>query len=143
MISRAGDGLQYRTHYEGRAMFKDTKAFSGFSVDDVEAAKRFYGETLGLEVSEEMGILALEIAGDRRVIAYPKGDDHEPASFTILNFPVEDVDAAVDKLAERGVEFERYDGLDQDEKGIMRDNGPTIAWFKDPSGNILSVIEAG
>ncbi len=124
-------------------MFKDTKAFIGLSVDDVEAAKRFYGETLGLEVSEEMGILTLEIAGDRRVIAYPKGDDHEPASFTILNFPVEDVDAAVDKLAERGVEFERYDGFDQDEKGIMRDNGPTIAWFKDPAGNILSVIEAG
>jgi catechol 2,3-dioxygenase-like lactoylglutathione lyase family enzyme len=124
-------------------MFKDTKAFSGFSVDDVEAARRFYGDTLGLEVSEEMGILTLEIAGDRRVIAYPKGDDHEPASFTILNFPVEDVDAAVDALAERGVEFERYDGFDQDEKGIMRDNGPTIAWFKDPAGNVLSVIEAG
>jgi predicted enzyme related to lactoylglutathione lyase len=124
-------------------MFKDTKAFSGFSVDDVEAAKRFYGETLGLGVSEEMGILTLEIAGDGRVIAYPKGDDHEPASFTILNFPVDDVDAAVDALAERGVEFERYDGFDQDEKGIMRDNGPTIAWFKDPAGNILSVIEAG
>ena len=111
---------------------------------DLERSVRFYGETLGLEVSDgEMGILTLEIAGGTRVIAYPKGDDHEPASFTILNFPVDDVDAAVDALAERGVEFERYDGFDQDEKGIMRGNGPTIAWFKDPAGNVLSVIEAG
>jgi catechol 2,3-dioxygenase-like lactoylglutathione lyase family enzyme len=122
-------------------MFKDTKAFSGFSVDDVERAKEFYGETLGLEVSEDNGILALEIAGERTVIAYPKGDDHEPASFTILNFPVDDVEAAVDALAERGVEFERYEGLDQDDKGIMRGHGPDIAWFRDPARNILSVIK--
>ena len=120
-------------------MFKDTKAFSGFSVNDVEAAKRFYGETLGLEVSEDNGLLTLEIAGDRAVLAYPK-DDHEPASFTILNFPVDDVEAAVDELTERGVEFERYDGFDQDEKGIMRGHGPDIAWFTDPAGNVLSVI---
>ena len=122
-------------------MFKDTKAFSGFSVDDVERAKQFYGETLGLEVSDDQGILALEIAGERTVIAYPKGDDHEPASFTILNFPVDDVEAAVDALAERGVEFERYEGLDQDDKGIMRGHGPDIAWFRDPARNILSVIK--
>jgi catechol 2,3-dioxygenase-like lactoylglutathione lyase family enzyme len=124
-------------------MLKDTKAFSGFSVSDTAAAKRFYGETLGLDVSEENGILTLELAGGARVIAYPKGDDHEPASFTILNFPVDDVDAAVDALVERGIDFERYEGFGQDEKGIMRDQGPTIAWFKDPAGNILSVIDAG
>jgi catechol 2,3-dioxygenase-like lactoylglutathione lyase family enzyme len=122
-------------------MFRDTKAFSGFSVDDVERAKEFYGETLGLEVSDDNGILALEIAGERTVIAYPKGDDHEPASFTILNFPVDDVEAAVDALAERGVEFERYEGFDQDDKGIMRGHGPDIAWFRDPARNILSVIK--
>ena len=91
--------------------------------------------------SDDNGILALEIAGERTVIAYPKGDDHEPASFTILNFPVDDVEAAVDALAERGVEFERYEGLDQDDKGIMRGHGPDIAWFRDPAGNILSVIK--
>ena len=122
-------------------MFKDTKAFSGFSVDDVEQAKRFYGETLGIEVSDENGILELTIAGERPVIAYPKGDDHEPASFTILNFPVGDVEEAVDALVERGIEFERYEGFDQDDKGIMRGNGPDIAWFRDPAGNILSVIK--
>ena len=122
-------------------MFKDTKAFSGFSVDDVERAKEFYGETLGMSVSEENGILTLEIGGERPVIAYPKGDAHEPASFTILNFPVDDVEATVDALAERGVEFERYDGFDQDQKGIMRGNGPDIAWFKDPAGNVLSVLK--
>ena len=122
-------------------MFKDTKAFSGFSVDDVERAKEFYGETLGLGVSDDNGILALELAGERTVIAYPKGEDHEPASFTILNFPVDDVEAAVDTLVERGVEFERYEGFDQDDKQIMRGHGPDIAWFKDPAGNVLSVIK--
>jgi predicted enzyme related to lactoylglutathione lyase len=122
-------------------MFKDTKAFSGFSVDDTERAKQFYGETLGLDVSEDHGILTLSIAGERPVIVYPKGGAHEPASFTILNFPVDDVEAAVDALAERGVEFERYEGFDQDDKGIMRGNGPDIAWFKDPAGNVLSVIK--
>ena len=123
-------------------MFKDTRAFSGFSVDDVERAKQFYGETLGLEVSDENGILELSIAGERSVIAYPK-DDHEPAAFTILNFPVDDVEAAVDALVERGVDFEHYEGFDQDDKGIMRGHGPDIAWFKDPAGNVLSVLTPG
>jgi catechol 2,3-dioxygenase-like lactoylglutathione lyase family enzyme len=123
-------------------MFEDTKAFSGFSVDDVAAAKRFYGETLGLRVSEENGLLTLHIAGDRDTLVYPK-DDHAPASFTILNFPVADIEAAVDALAERGVSFERYAGtdLETDEKGIFRGGGPLIAWFKDPAGNVLSVIQ--
>ncbi len=122
-------------------MFKTTKAFSGFAVDDIEAARRFYAETLGLDVSEENGMLTLEIAGDRGTLIYPK-DDHQPAAFTILNFPVADIEAAVDELTERGVEFERYTGeLSTDPKGIMRGGGPLIAWFKDPAGNILSVIE--
>lgn len=124
-------------------MFAKTKAFSGFSVDDVPAAQRFYTETLGLRVTEENGILTLHLGGETPVIVYPKGDQHEPASFTVLNFPVEDVDAAVDALTERGVAFERYPGFPQDDKGIMRDNGPTIAWFTDPAGNVLSVIDAG
>jgi predicted enzyme related to lactoylglutathione lyase len=122
-------------------MFTDTHAFSGFAVDDIDAAKRFYGETLGLKVTDgPMGILNLELAGDRPTMIYPK-PDFEPATYTILNFPVDDVDAAVDELTSRGVEMERYDGFDQDDKGIMRDNGPTIAWFKDPAGNILAVLE--
>jgi catechol 2,3-dioxygenase-like lactoylglutathione lyase family enzyme len=123
-------------------MFKDTKAFSGFSVDDVGKAKQFYGETLGLRTSEKDGLLFLHIAGDRDTLVYPK-DDHEPASFTILNFPVEDVETAVDALAERGVSFERYAGteLETDEQGIFRGEGPLIAWFKDPAGNVLSVIQ--
>ena len=125
-------------------MFTDTKAFSGFSVDDVPAAKRFYGETLGLRTSEPMdGLLTLHIAGGRDTIVYPK-DDHVPASFTILNFPVDDVEAAVDALTERGVRFERYEGTETatDEKGVFRGGGPLIAWFKDPAGNVLSVIQA-
>jgi catechol 2,3-dioxygenase-like lactoylglutathione lyase family enzyme len=124
-----------------QAVFEHTKAFSGFSVDDLEAARRFYGETLGLRVSEEHGLLQLHIAGDRDTLVYPKGEQHAPASFTILNFPVDDIDAAVDELAARGVRFERYDGLDQDEKGIARAVGPAIAWFRDPAGNILSVLQ--
>ncbi|MEK6252551.1 MAG: VOC family protein [Actinomycetota bacterium] len=121
-------------------MFENTKAFSGFSADDLPRAKDFYSETLGLEVSEENGLLTLHIAGDRATLIYPK-EDHTPASFTILNFPVDDIEKAVDELAERGVEFERYDGSDQDEKGIFRGGGPYIAWFKDPAGNILSVLQ--
>lgn len=124
-------------------MFATTKAFSGFSVDDVPAAQRFYAETLGLRVTEDHGILTLHIGGETPVIVYPKGEQHQPASFTILNFPVEDVDAAVDALTARGVTFERYPDFPQDDKGIMRDNGPTIAWFTDPAGNVLSVIEEG
>jgi catechol 2,3-dioxygenase-like lactoylglutathione lyase family enzyme len=123
-------------------MLENSKAFSGFSVNDVPRAKEFYGETLGLNVSEEQGMLWLHLAGDRDVLAYPK-DDHTPASFTILNFPVDDVESAVDALTERGVRFERYDGteLETDEKGVFRGGGPLIAWFKDPAGNVLSVIE--
>ena len=122
-------------------MLKDTQAFSGFSVDDVPRAKKFYGETLGLEVTEEGPGIALHLAGGHNVLAYGK-PDHEPASFTILNFEVSDIEAAVDGLTERGVEFERYEGteLETDEKGIFRGDGPLIAWFKDPAGNVLSVI---
>ena len=121
-------------------MFKDSKAFSGFSSNDIPASKRFYGETLGLDVSEEMGSLGLHLAGGGQVFIYPK-DDHVPATFTVLNFPVGDVEAAVDRLTEAGVGFEHYEGFDQDEKGIARGGeGPTIAWFKDPAGNILSVL---
>ncbi|MBB4660724.1 VOC family protein [Conexibacter arvalis] len=123
-------------------MFGQTKAFSGFSVDDLEAARRFYAETLGLRVTEGNGLLTLHLGGEVPVLVYPKGDQHEPASFTVLNFPVDDVDAAVEQLTERGVSFERYPQFDQDEKGVMRDNGPTIAWFKDPAGNVISVLEA-
>ena len=122
-------------------MFADTEAFSGFAVPDVEQAKRFYGETLGLRVSVEDGMLALHIAGSRDILVYPK-DDHTPASYTILNFPVEDVEGTVAALTERGVRFERYEGFDQDDKGVFHGGGPLIAWFKDPAGNILSVIQA-
>lgn len=122
-------------------MFNNTKAFSGFAVDDIEKAREFYGETLGLETSEEHGLLTLHLAGDRATIVYPK-PDIEPANYTILNFPVDDIDEAVEGLAARGVSFERYDGFEQDERGIARgDEGPYIAWFKDPAGNILSVLQ--
>jgi catechol 2,3-dioxygenase-like lactoylglutathione lyase family enzyme len=121
-------------------MFENTKAFSGFAVDDVPKAKQFYGETLGLKVSEESGMLTLHIAGDRDILVYPK-PDHTPASFTILNFPVDDIDKAVDELTARGVRFERYDDFGQDEKGIARGEGPPIAWFTDPAGNVLSVLQ--
>jgi catechol 2,3-dioxygenase-like lactoylglutathione lyase family enzyme len=121
-------------------MFGTTKAFSGFSVDDIPTAKRFYGETLGLRVSEEHGLLTLHIAGDRDTLVYPK-PDHTPASFTVLNFPVDDIDKAVEELAERGIRCERYEGFDQDDKGIHRGDGPLIAWFTDPAGNVLSVLE--
>ena len=121
-------------------MLKDSHAFSGFSTDDIEAAKRFYGETLGLEVTEDMGILNLRFAGGGHGIIYPK-PNHEPATFTVLNFPVADVEATVDSLVAAGVTFERYPGLEQDERGIARDpDGPAIAWFKDPAGNILAVL---
>lgn len=122
-------------------MLQTSKAFGGFSVDDIPAAKAFYGETLGLPISEEMGLLDITLGSGGHVIAYPK-DDHEPASFTILNFPVDDVDKAVDELTSKGVTFERYDDFGQDDRGIARDpQGPPIAWFKDPAGNILSVLE--
>jgi len=122
-------------------MFNKTKAFSGFSADDIAAAKEFYGETLGLDVTEEYGMLTLHIDQGGDIMIYPK-EDHTPATFTILNFPVVDVDEAVDQLSERGVTFERYEGFEQDEKGVARgDQGPAIAWFTDPAGNILSVLE--
>jgi catechol 2,3-dioxygenase-like lactoylglutathione lyase family enzyme len=123
-------------------MFKDTKAFSGFSVDDLSKAKEFYNQTLGLEVSEANGLLNLHIAGGAIILVYPK-PNHIPATFTILNFPVPDIEAVVDRLAGRGVQFEHYEGeIKTDEKGIARGGGPLIAWFKDPAGNILSVIES-
>jgi catechol 2,3-dioxygenase-like lactoylglutathione lyase family enzyme len=126
-------------------MFKNTKAFSSFSVDDLKKANGFYGETLGLEVSETPEGLGLKLAGGGRVFLYPK-PNHVPATFTVLNFPVDDIDQAVDELAGLGVRFESYEGeIKTDEKGIFRGaengNGPNIAWFKDQSGNILSVLE--
>ncbi|MGW7054240.1 VOC family protein [Streptomyces sp. NPDC054887] len=122
-------------------MFGTTKAFSGFSVDDIEAAKAFYGETLGIGVSEENGLLTLHVAGDRDILVYPK-PDHRPATYTVLNFPVDDIEAATDELAARGVTFLRYDDLPTDERGIFRGGGPLIAWFADPAGNVLSVLQA-
>jgi catechol 2,3-dioxygenase-like lactoylglutathione lyase family enzyme len=121
-------------------MFRDSHAFSGFSSNDIAKAKDFYGRTLGLEVTEENGMLTLHLAGGGTVLIYPK-DDHTPATFTVLNFPVEDIDAAVATLTEAGVRFERYEGAGQDERGIARAYPPPIAWFKDPAGNILSVLE--
>ena len=122
-------------------MFSTKRAFSGFSVNDIPAAKTFYGDTLGMTVSEQNGMLSLEIAGGGSVLVYPK-PNHVPASYTVLNFPVDDIDAAVDQLADRGVEFERYEGLQADEKGIVRaSRGPMIAWFTDPAGNILAVLQ--
>lgn len=123
-------------------MLENIKAFSGFSVDDVPRAKEFYGQTLGLKVSEANGMLTLHLAGDTDVLVYPK-DNHAPASFTILNFPVDDVESTVTALAERGVRFERYQGspMETDEIGVFRRGGPLIAWFTDPAGNVLSVIQ--
>jgi catechol 2,3-dioxygenase-like lactoylglutathione lyase family enzyme len=121
-------------------MFANTKAFSGFAAPDIEAAREFYGEKLGLNTSMEDDLLILQIAGDRDTMVYPK-PDFTPATYTILNFPVDDVEQAVDELTARGVEFERYEGMEQDEKGIFRGEGPLIAWFKDPAGNILAVLE--
>jgi catechol 2,3-dioxygenase-like lactoylglutathione lyase family enzyme len=122
-------------------MFGDTKAFSGFAVDDIEKVRAFYSDTLGVRTTEENGLLTLHLAGgERPTLIYPK-PDYTPATYTVLNFPVEDVEAAVDELTSRGVEFERYDGMPQDDKGIMRGEGPDIAWFTDPAGNVLSVIE--
>ncbi|HEY8686036.1 MAG TPA: VOC family protein [Chloroflexota bacterium] len=124
-------------------MFEHSKAFSGFSVDDIPRAKQFYGETLGLRVSEEYGMLHLHTEGDRDTLIYPK-QDHTPATYTILNFPVENIEQSVDELTKNGVTLERYDNL-TDERGIARgianNRGPDIAWFKDPAGNILSVLQ--
>jgi predicted enzyme related to lactoylglutathione lyase len=124
-------------------MFADTKAYSGFAVDDMKRALEFYGETLGIDTEvwdEENGLLALHLAGERDTLVYQK-PNFTPADYTILNFEVDDIDEAVDGLAERGVRFERYDSFEQDEKGIARGPGPSIAWFKDPAGNVLSVLQ--
>ncbi len=124
-------------------MLASSKAFSGFAVDDLQTARKFYGETLGLKTSlldEQNGLLVLNLAGGRDTLVYLK-PDFTPATYTVLNFPVDDVEQAVDELTAKGVRFERYDGFDQDAKGISRGNGPLIAWFKDPAGNILSVLD--
>ena len=124
-------------------MLENTEAFSGFAVADPAAAKEFYGGTLGLEVTdmdEQNGLMQLELAGGRNVLVYAK-PDHSPGNYTILNFQVDDIDEVVRGLTERGVQFERYEDFDQDERGIMRGEGPPIAWFKDPAGNVLSVIQ--
>lgn len=125
-------------------MLKNSQAFSSFSVDDANKAERFYSETLGLDVhkNSEMEILHVRLPGGGEVILYPKGEDHIPATFTTLNFPVDDIEEAVDTLASKGIKCEQYDGeIKTDEKGIFRDRGISIAWFKDPAGNILSVIQ--
>jgi catechol 2,3-dioxygenase-like lactoylglutathione lyase family enzyme len=121
-------------------MFTNTKAFSSFAVDDISKARDFYSQTLGLETSEEHGVMTLHLAGERDTLVYPK-PDHTPAGYTVLNFPVKDIEEAVDELAARGVRFERYDGFDQDDRGIFRGGGPHIAWFTDPAGNVLSVLQ--
>ena len=123
-------------------MLGKSKAFSGFSANDIQSAKEFYGGTLGLEVSESHGLLSLNLAGGTTVLIYPK-PNHTPATFTILNFPVDNVDKAVEELTKRGVRFQIYNepDLKTDERGIFRGGGPVIAWFKDPAGNILSVLE--
>lgn len=121
-------------------MFAKTKAFSGFAVDDLQKARSFYGDSLGIETSEDHGLLTLHLAGERDTLVYPK-PNHTPADYTILNFPVEDIESTVDGLTARGVEIERYEDFDQDERGIFRGGGPLIAWFKDPAGNVLSVLQ--
>jgi catechol 2,3-dioxygenase-like lactoylglutathione lyase family enzyme len=121
-------------------MLTDSRAFSGFSSNDIDACRTFYADTLGLKVSDENGMLDLQLAGGGHVLIYPK-DDHQPATYTCLNFPVADIDGSVDALTKRGVTFEHYEGFEQDEHGVMRGDGPPIAWFTDPAGNILSIIE--
>jgi catechol 2,3-dioxygenase-like lactoylglutathione lyase family enzyme len=121
-------------------MFANTKAYSGIGVNDMQKARQFYGETLGLRTSEEYGLLWLHLAGDRDTLVYEQSSA-TPASYTILNFQVDDIDSAVDELIARGVHFERYDGMNQDSRGVFRDEGPYIAWFKDPAGNVLSVLQ--
>lgn len=126
-------------------MLKESKAFSGFSVNDLAAAKNFYGHTLGLDLEDDAGALRLKIAGRNAIYVYPKAN-HVPATYTILNFPVDDIDKAVDELTGKGVNFERYENI-TDERGVARGlatgQGPDIAWFTDPAGNILSVLKPG
>jgi len=142
-VSQIGNvGGRTGNRVKGGAVLSDSKAFSGFAVNDLQKAKEFYGRVLGLNVSESHGLLRLHLAGGSTVLVYPK-PNHSPATFTILNFPVANVDAAVDELTKRGVRFEIYDegSLRTDERGVFRGGGPVIAWFKDPAGNILSVLE--
>jgi catechol 2,3-dioxygenase-like lactoylglutathione lyase family enzyme len=124
-------------------MFTNSMAFSGFSVDDLAKAKDFYGKTLGIEILEDnaMGVMTLRLATGASVVVYPKGPAHSPATYTVLNFPVDDIERAVDRLRSKGITFEKYDNIRTDEKGIHRDGGPLIAWFRDPAGNILSVMQ--
>jgi catechol 2,3-dioxygenase-like lactoylglutathione lyase family enzyme len=125
-------------------MLNTNKAFSSFSVNDIQKAREFYGKTLGLKVGNgPEGTLVVPLSGDAKALMYPKAN-HQPASFTVLNFPVDNVEKAVEELSQRGVRFEVYDepNLKTDARGIARGNGPTIAWFKDPAGNILSVLQA-
>jgi catechol 2,3-dioxygenase-like lactoylglutathione lyase family enzyme len=121
-------------------MLADTKAYSGLAVDDMDKAREFYGSTLGLRTSEEYGLMWLHLAGGRDTLVYQQSDP-TPASYTILNFEVDDIDKAVDELAAKGVRFARFDNIEQDDKGIFREEGPYIAWFKDPAGNVLSVLQ--
>jgi catechol 2,3-dioxygenase-like lactoylglutathione lyase family enzyme len=137
---RPRGSLQRLTWKEHAGMFENTNAFSGFAVDDLEQARQFYTGTLGIPTSEQYGLVTLHLAGGRDTLIYPKAE-HTPATYTILNFPVDDIDKAVDQLASRGVRFERYEGAEQDEKGISRGGGPYIAWFTDPAGNILAVLQ--
>jgi predicted enzyme related to lactoylglutathione lyase len=139
-VSIASEAIGHQL--EEASMFDGAKAFGSFAVDDTAAASKFYGETLGLRVSEEGGALMLHLAGDHRILVYPK-PDHSPASFTVFNFPVDDIDQAVDELNARGVPILRYEGFDTDDKGIYRGQGRLIAWFTDPAGNVLSVVQEG
>jgi catechol 2,3-dioxygenase-like lactoylglutathione lyase family enzyme len=140
MSSQPPAGLDFLDPRKEHIVFADTKAFSGFAVPDIEQARQFYGDTLGIDVKEENGLLTLNLnGGERPTLIYAK-PDHQPANYTILNFQVEDVEQAVDELTSRGVEMDRYEGFEQDEKGIMRGQGPDIAWFKDPAGNVLAVL---
>jgi len=152
VVSAAGVGRTYggnqrcdakrKTLRGGNIMLENSKGFSGFAAPDIAKENKFYSQTLGIQTSEHHGLLTLHLPGGNNVLIYPK-PNHVPATFTVLNFPVEDVDRAVDELTKRGVQFEHYNqgDLKTDEKGIMRGNGPTIAWFKDPAGNILSVLK--
>lgn len=138
-------GLMFETDHEEKekSMLADSEAFNGFAVDDLAKARKFYGTTLGLKTSiqdQELGLMSLHLDGGRDTLVYVK-PDHAPANYTILNFPVTDIEMTVDELTAAGVQFERYEGMDQDERGINRGDGPLIAWFTDPAGNILSVMQ--
>jgi catechol 2,3-dioxygenase-like lactoylglutathione lyase family enzyme len=145
MSSGGRPGLNDMTETTTR-LLRDSAAFSGFSVDDLDEARTFYEEVLGLQTTTEPamgGLLHLDLAGGRNVLVYAKGPAHSPATYTVLNFPVPDVDAAVAELTARGVRFLHYDEPSTDETGVMRAGGPLIAWFTDPAGNVFSVIEQG